>query len=529
MSTRDEDSYDSNGRALLQEIEAARAAVMDAGRPDAVERQHKHGKYTARERIAKISDSDSFMEAGSLVEPIRDTGFNENLVAPADGVITGSSLIDGRPVKMLSHDYTVLGGSTGKHGSSKANRTIKLAAEHGQPLVALLEGGGHRIQDGQDSRHFAGAGPVFQLLARNSGWVPMAMAMLGQGFAGPTNYTAMADFVVMVRGGSTMGMAGPALVKAGLGEDISKEDLGGAAKQADRYGLADLAVGSEDEAMEAIRRFLSYLPSNAQQPLPIIATDDPVNRAEKALLDIIPANPRKYYDVRKVIEMIADKGSVFEKKPTYARNMVTAFARLNGRPVGIFANQARHLAGMLDVKACEKASHFIALCDAYGLPLVSLIDVPGFAIGSEAEKSGLGRRSGRLMFELGQARVPFVSIVLRKGYGGGYYAMGGGQAFEADAAFAWPTAEICAMSVEGSVDVAYRRDFESAEDPAARRQELIDIFKSQLGAQRAAEGFGVDEIIDPRQTRAYLCNTFDRCPPRRPDKHPPRIRPISPI
>ncbi len=337
----------------------------------------------------------------------------------------------------------------------------------------------------------------------------------------------------MIKGKSAMGMAGPALVKAGLGEDISKEDLGGAQAQTNRNSISDLAVATEDETIAAIQRFLSYLPSNAQQPLPIHAEnvhgDDPSDRAEEELLEIIPSSPRKSYDVRRVIELVADRGSVFEKKPSYARNMVTAFARLNGRPVGFVANQAKYLAGMLDVKACEKASHFIALCDAFGLPLVMLIDVPGFAIGSEAEKAGLGRRSGRLMYEIGLATVPRVSVVLRKGYGGDYYAMGGGKAFDNNTCFAWPTAEICAMSVEGSVDVAYRRDYEAAEDPGARRQEIIDIFKSQLGAQRSAEGFGVDEVIDPRQTRQYLINVFDRCAPRRPNKHPPRVRAISPI
>ena len=520
---------ESNGRALTQEIEDARRMVLDEGRPDAVARQHKYGKYTARERIARLCDGDSFHEYGSLVEPLRDTGFNKDLVAPADGVITGSGMIDGRPVSLLSRDYTVLGGSTGKHGADKANRAVTQATEQGLPFVALQEGGGHRIRDGQDSRHFSAASPVFEFLARNSGWVPTAMAMLGQGFAGPTNWAALADFVVMVRGQATMGMAGPALVKAGLGQEIDKEALGGAALQTNRYGISDLAVDTEDEALAAVRRFLSYLPSNARQPLPIQENDDPITRAEEELLEIIPASPRKSYDVRRIIELISDQGSVFEKKPSYARNIVTSFARLNGRPVGFVANQARHLAGMLDVKACEKASQFIGLCDAFGLPLVMLIDVPGFAIGSEAEKAGLGRRSGRLMFEMGQASVPRVSIVLRKGYGGGYYAMGGGSAFDNNATFAWPTAEICAMSVEGSVDVAYRKDFEAAEDPAARRQEIIDIFKSQLGARRAAEAFGIDEVIDPRQTRRILCDTFDRSPPRRPNKHPNRVRAISPI
>lgn len=522
----DANGEDDSGRALLTGINAARAAVLDAGRAEAVARQHAHGKYTARERITHLVDGGSFQEVGSLVEPLRDTGFNKDLVAPADGVITGTGLIGGRPVSIMSHDYTVLGGSTGSHGAAKGNKAITTATDNGMPLLGLLEGGGHRIQDGQDSRHFAAANPVFQLFARNSGWVPQAMAMLGQGFAGPTNYASLADFVVMIKGKSTMGMAG-------LGEDISKEDLGGAQAQTNRNGISDLAVATEDEAIAAIQRFLSYLPSNAQQPLPIHAAnvhgDDPSDRAEEELLEIIPPSPRKSYDVRRVIELVADRGSVFEKKPSYARNMVTAFARLNCRPVGFVANQAKYLAGMLDVKACEKASHFIALCDAFGLPLVMLIDVPGFAIGSEAEKAGLGRRSGRLMYEMGLATVPRVSVVLRKGYGGGYYAMGGGKAFDNNACFAWPTAEICAMSVEGSVDVAYRRDYEAAEDPGARRQEIIDIFKSQLGAQRAAEDFGVDEVIDPRQTRQYLINVFDRCAPRRPNKHPPRVRAISPI
>ncbi len=523
------DDEPKSGRELWAEIDAARRAILDEGRPEAVARQHSQGKYTARERIERLVDKGSFLESGALVEPLRDTGFNEDLVAPADGVVTGTGLIDGRPVSIMSHDYTVLGGSTGPRGAAKANKATTTATDNGMPLVALLEGGGHRIQDGQDSRHFAAANPVFQLFARNSGWVPQAMAMLGQGFAGPTNYASLADFVVMVKGGSTMGMAGPALVKAGLGEEISKEDLGGAIFQTNQTGISDLAVETEDEAIAALQRFLSYLPANAREPLPIQATDDPVDRAEEELLEIIPASPRKSYDVRRIIELVADRGSVFEKKPSYARNMVTALARLNGRPVGFVANQAKHLAGMLDVKACEKASHFIALCDAFGLPLVMLIDVPGFSIGKSAEDAGLGRRSGRLMFEMGQATVPRVSITLRKGYGGGYYAMGGGKAFDNNATFAWPTAEICAMSVEGSVDVAYRRDYEAAEDPKARRQEIIDIFKSQLGAQRAAEGFGIDDVIDPRRTRETLINVFDRCAPRRPDRHPPRVRPVSPI
>lgn len=518
----------------LATVETARRRILDEGRPEAVEKQHGRGRLTARERIALLCDESSFRELGSLASPVQEHEWNAGLTAPADGIVAGVGRIEGRPVAVTAHDFTVLGGSIGVVGSAKNNRTITLATERGLPLVMALEGGGHRIQDGQNSRHFAAGSVVFQHLARNSGWTPMAMAILGSGFAGPTNYCSLADFVVMVRGASWMGMAGPALVKAGTGEDVDQETLGGARRQVDEHGLADLAVESEAEALAAIRRFLSYLPSNARAPLPIVPSGDPKDRREEALLEVVPADQRRVYDVREVIRLIADRddaagSSVFELKPRWARNVVTAFARLDGRPVGFLANQPRHLAGMLDARGVEKAARFVGLCDAFGLPLVTLIDVPGFAIGSGAERSGLGRRSGRLFYEMGIATVPRISVVLRKGYGSGYIAMGGGRSFEADLALAWPTAEICAMSVEGSVDVAYRRRYEGAEDPAAARAALIAEIRQNLGPVQAGEGFGIDEVIDPRDTRAILIETLASCPPRRPDRGPPRYRPISPI
>ena len=281
--------------------------------------------------------------------------------------------------------------------------------------------------------------------------------------------------------------------------------------------------------MAVIRRYLSYLPSNASEAPPTMECDDPSNRTEEALLDLVPADSRQVYDMARVIELIADEGSVLELKPTYARNFITAFARLNGRPVGFIANQPLRKGGVLDVAACEKAAHFIAVCDAYGLPLVSLIDIPGLAIGPAAEDSGIGRRSGRLFFEMAQATVPLISITLRKGYGGGYYAMGGGRGFNPNASFAWPTAEICAMSIEGAVDVAYRRKYESAEDPAASRQSMIDRIRTQTNALNAASDYGIDDVIDPRDTRRHLIEVFSRCALRRPDTNPGRRRTISPI
>lgn len=516
---------EANSRSLLAAVEEAKRNLEDSARAEAVARQRKRGAMTARERIAYLCEPGSFAEIGGLAHP----NSGEAKGAPADGVVVGTGRIDGRTAVLLSQDFTVFGGSIGEIGSAKTVRAARLALTQGLPLVMLLDGGGHRIQGGQNSRHFAQAGPLFQELARMSGWVPMVAAMLGAGFAGPTNYAGMADFVVMVRGLSTMGLAGPPLVKAAIGETVTKEELGGAAAQVDRYGLADLGADSEAAALDAVKRFLSYLPGNARAPLPIAPCDDPADRRAEDLLDIVPANTRKAYDVRKVVERIADKGSVFEIKPSFAGNVVTSFARLDGRPVGFIANQPLRLGGMLTSDACDKAARFIATCDAFGLPLIYLIDVPGFAIGSAAERSVLGRHSAKLVFELGHATVPRYSIVLRKGYGLGFIAMCGGRGFGADASLAWPTAEICAMSIEGSVDVAYRKDFESAPDPAARRQALIDEIRANVSVLDAAGGFGIDDIIDPRDTRRYLIEALKHAPARRDGGMPPKFRSIAPI
>ncbi len=521
---------------FLALAEAKRAEGLDASRPEAVARQHGRGKLTARERLSYLTDPDSLLEWGALVEPDRETAFTENLVAPGDGLVTGSATIDGRPAAVVSFDFSILGGSNGRYGGQKHARAVHLSLEHGMPLVTLLEGGGHRIQEGLDSRHFSAAGNTanglgtFEALAHLSGWVPMCAAVLGAGFAGPTNFAGLCDFVVMTES-STMGIAGPALVKAATGQSLTNAELGGPDVQATKYGLADLAVADDEAALDAIRTFLSYFPSNARAPMPVVETgpDDAPDRRDEALMDVVPTNQRKGYDVRKVIELVADRDSMFELKPRFGRNLVTVLARLGGRPVGFIANQPGHLAGILDSTACDKGAHFIALCDAFGLPLVSLIDVPGFMIGPGAERTSLGRRSAKLIYELGLATVPRASIVLRKGYGLGYFAMGGGRSFGADLSVAWPGAEICAMSVEGAVDVAYRNDYQSAADPVVRRDELINTFKAQRGAVRGAEHFGIDDVIDPLDTRRLLIRTFERCAPRKLRNHPPKFRSIAPI
>ncbi|MFI5033728.1 MAG: acyl-CoA carboxylase subunit beta, partial [Reyranellales bacterium] len=511
-----------------------RAGLLDEARPAVVERVHARGRLSARERLARLIDEGSFREMGALATPEHDSDGPEAATqaraqTPADGVVVGTAEIEGRPVMVFSQDFSVHGGSIGKLGSAKTQRALQIAITRGLPLVMILDGGGHRIQDGQDARHFAHANGMFHNFARASGWIPMVALMLGAGFAGPTNYAGLADFVVMVRGLSTMGLAGPALVKAATGEQTDNMSLGGTELQVDKVGLADLGVESEDAAFAAAKHFLSYLPSNARAPLPLRRDGAAATRIDDSILELVPTSSRKTYDVRKVLAKVADKGSLFELKPTYASNMVTGFARLGGRPVGFIANQPQRLGGMLDSNACDKGAHFLALCDAYGLPLVSFIDVPGFLIGSGAERTNLGRRSAKLIFEWGHASVPRLSVVLRKGYGLGYFAMNGGRSFAADACLAWPSAEICAMSIEGAIDVAFRKEYERAPDPMKRRQEMIDETRGRIGALRAAEGFGIDDIIDPRDTRSRLIEILAQCLPRRPPDHPPKFRSIVPI
>jgi len=517
-------------RELLEGVEAARLKVVDAGRPAAVERQRKRGKLTARERIALLCDPGSFREVGSLVQPVQGTDGEPRLEAPADGLVTGNGRIDRRPVMICSSDYTTLGGSIGHVGRQKMLRAMRRAGDGGMPFIMLHDGGGHRIQDGQDARSFAQGTPVFDLFARLSGWVPVVSAVMGPAFAGPTNYSAMADFVVMVRDHSAMGMAGPSLVKAAIGEEIDTEALGGATMHVDTTGIAHFGADSEEHCLQTVRRYLSFLPSNAGQTPPVVATDEPAERRDEALLDALPTNLRKGYDVRKILRLVADTDSLFEIGPTFARNIVVCFGRLAGRPVGFIANQPSVNAGVIDVAASEKAAHFIAVCDAFGLPLVYFIDVPGNVVGSAAEKTGLGRRSGRMLYELGCATVPRLSVVLRRGYGGAFIMMNGGQgSFESEGTFVWPSAEICAMSVEGSIDIIHRNEVNAARDPDARRRELIASIRKNLGPLRAAEHFHLDEVIDPRDTRAVLVRALEDAPARRRINGWGRVRSISPI
>jgi acetyl-CoA carboxylase carboxyltransferase component len=517
---------------LLDLVESKRSSIMDDARPEAVARQHGLGKLTARERIAMLLDPGSFDEFGSLVEPRRDTEPLKDFVAPADGLIAGYGRIDGRPVGIVASDFTVHGGGFSSIGGLKVERIAQHCMRNGIPFLQLHDSGGHRIQESLDSRHSAsgtGNWTHFSTQARMSGWVPMANAILGPGFAGPSNFSALADFTVMVRGLSTMGAAGPALVEVATGEKKSNQDLGGAEIQVDQNGVAELAAESEAEALASIRAFLGYLPSNASEAPPKTETDDPVDRQIPGLRTAVPANLRRAYDVRAVILPVLDEGSVFELKPTYARNIITAFGRIGGRAVGVIANQPKQMAGAITSDACEKAARFVSMCDAFGLPIISFIDTPGLLVGSMAERQQVILRSGRMVYEIGRATVPRISVALRKGYGLGYVVMGGGRDIGFDLALAWPTAHICGMQVEGAVNVAYRKQIAAAPDPEAERERLISMYSAQVGILQTPEGFGLDEVIDPADTRKVIGRALARMAPRVQRLMPPAVHGISPI
>ncbi|MGY0499349.1 acyl-CoA carboxylase subunit beta [Nocardia sp. FBN12] len=507
-------------------LQTRRLIISDAARTASVDRQHDLGKATARERIDYLLDAGTFAEYGGFGLPVEETG--PDATSLADGVVTGTGIVDGRPVSVVSFDYMVSGGSQAAVGGLKVQHAIQTSLRYGIPLVLLMEGGGHRISEGLDSRDYAWGGHgFFQGFADLSGYVPMVTAILGPSFGGPTNFAALSDYVVAVRGTSSMGMGGPALVEAATGEKIDKETLGGADLQGS-LGVVDYVAASEREALDSLRAVLGYLPTNCEQAPPRIRSDIRPDPASGTLDTLVPLNMSEAYDMRTAVRGVADAESVFEIKPAFAPNIVTALARVDGRPVGIIANQPLHLSGAMDSPACEKAAHFVAWCDAFGLPLVFLVDVPGFLVGTGSTTSQLPRRSGRLLYELGVATVPRISVIMRKGYGGGYVAMCGGRSFDADLAVAWPTAEICAMSIEGAIDVAYRRDYAAAEDPQARRAQLIAEVRDRVGALRGAEGFGLDDVIEPSETRARIMHTL-AISDRRTNGRVARFRSISPI
>ncbi|MBX7550224.1 acyl-CoA carboxylase subunit beta [Streptomyces sp. NPDC004232] len=493
-------------QARVDELAEIKETARQGPDPAATERQHAKGKLTAQERISLLLDKGSFNE----VEPLRRhraSGFGLEDKRPySDGVVTGWGTVHGRTVFVYAHDFRIFGGALGEAHAQKIHKIMDLAEAAGAPLVSLNDGAGARIQEGVTA--LAGYGGIFQRNTRSSGVIPQISVMLGPCAGGAAYSPALTDFVFMVRETSQMFITGPDVVKAVTGEEISQNGLGGADVHSALSGVAHVAYDTEEECIEDVRYLLSLLPANNRELSPVERCGDPVDRVNDALLDLVPAGAGQAYDIRKVIEEVVDDGDFFEVHPAWATNIVCAFARLDGHVVGIVANQPAAMAGVLDIDASEKGARFVQFCDAFNIPLVTLVDVPGFLPGVDQEHNGVIRRGAKLLYAYCNATVPRISLVLRKAYGGAYIVMDS-RSIGADLALAWPTNEIAVMGAEGAANVIFRREINAAEDPEAVRKERIDEYKNELmHPYYAAERGLIDDVIDPRETRSVLIRSL---------------------
>ncbi len=475
------------------------------GGPQRVAKQHERGKLTARERIDILFDAGTFIEFGLLAhqQSLRGQAVADPSETPADGVVTGHGMVDGRQVWVIAYDFTVMAGSMGQVGEQfKAARVRDLAMRYRKPIVWLLDSAGARIQEAAGST-FAGSGYLFWDQVEMSGVIPQVAAMLGPCAAGTAYIPGLADFVPMVKGTSSMSLGGARLVKAATGEDISDHDMGGSQVHCYESGVGDNEVEDDRECIATVRRFLSYLPSSNGEPPPLAAASDPPDRPVEGLEKIVPANPRQAYDVRRVVKAISDSDSWFEIKPTWARNIVVGFARFGGRAVGVVANQPMHKGGILDSDAADKAARFIRMCDAFNVPLLFLVDVPGFLVGSTVEKQGIIRHGAKMLYATSEATVPKITVVMRKAYGAGYFVMCG-KGYHPDLLVAWPLAEISVMGPEGAVNIIFNKVVEQSDDPEETRKRLIGQIRETISPYVAAGWAMIDDVIEPAETRKVV-------------------------
>jgi len=472
------------------------------GGEERIRRQHQAGKRTARERLDLLLDPGSFVELDRFVTPHgRDFGL-DRMEAPADGVVTGWGIIDGRPVAVFSQDFTVLGGSLGEAHAQKIVKIIDLALRSGIPVIGLNDSGGARIQEG-----VAALGGYAEIFLRNtlaSGVVPQISLVMGPCAGGAVYSPAITDFVIMVRGTSYMYVTGPQVVQAVTREEVSHADLGGAEVHAATSGVAHFVAEDDEDALGLVRRLLAYLPqNNVDDPPRADPSDDPA-RMDDALNALVPEDPAKPYDMHEVIRRIVDHGEFLEVHRAYAPNLLVGFARLHGRSIGIVAQQPAVLAGVLDINAAVKGARFIRCCDAFSVPLVTFVDVPGFMPGTAQESGGIIRHGAKLLYAYCEATVPKLSVITRKAYGGAYDVMSS-KHIRGDLNLAWPTAEIAVMGPEGAIDIIFRKELAEAEDPDARRRDLVAAYHAQFANPYVAAGRGyIDDVIEPRETRPRL-------------------------
>jgi methylmalonyl-CoA decarboxylase subunit alpha len=494
---------------MAEKVEVLRTEqerLMLGGGEKAMAKRREHGKLTARERLALLFDAGSFTELDLFIRHRATELGMEGRETAADGVVTGFGTVNGRTVYAFSQDFTVMGGSLGEMHAGKVIKLQQLALKAGCPVIGIQDSGGARIQEGIDSLN--GYGRIFYGNTQASGVIPQISVIMGPCAGGAVYSPGLTDFVFMVEQGSYMYITGPDVIKAVTGEETTHEGLGGALVHATKSGVAHFAAPDEHACFEMLKRLLSFLPQNNVDDPPQLVPADPAERMAEELLQVVPVDPNKPYDVRDVLRHVVDHGDFFEVQPGWAMNMVTGFARLGGRSVGIIANQARVLAGCIDINASDKAARFVRFCDAFNVPLLTLVDTPGYLPGINQEYGGIIRHGAKLLYAYCEATVPKLVVVLRKAYGGAYLAMCS-QSLGADFTVAWPTAEIAVMGADGAANILFKPGADVA-DPAAARRDWVQSYKEKFNTPfvAAARGF-VEAVIDPRETRLHLMRALD--------------------
>ena len=493
----------------IQKLVERRAKARLGGGEKRIEAQHAKGKLTARERLSLLLDEGSFEEYDMFVQH-RCTNFGMEKSHPdGDGVVTGCGTIGGRLVYVFAQDFTVSGGSLSKTMSEKICKVMDMAVRNGAPCIGLNDSGGARIQEGIDA--LAGYGEIFERNILASGVVPQISAIMGPCAGGAVYSPALTDFTLMVKNTSYMFLTGPAVVKSVTGEEVSQENLGGASVHASKSGVAHFAAENEQEAIDTIRELLSFLPQNNLESAPFVETADPVNRVDDALNTVIPDNPNKSYDMYQVIRSIVDDGRFLEVHKDFAKNIIVGFAHMNGHSVGVVANQPGVLAGVLDINASRKAARFVRFCDAFNIPLVTLVDVPGFLPGTQQEYGAIITNGAKLLYAYGEATVPKVTVTLRKAYGGAHIVMSCKQ-LRGDVNYAWPSAQIAVMGADGAVNVLHAKEMKENPEQATaifeeKKKEYEDLFSNPY--QAAQKGY-IEDVIEPRNTRFRIIRALEQ-------------------
>jgi methylmalonyl-CoA carboxyltransferase large subunit len=508
----------------IENLRQKRAGIVQGGGKERIDKQHVAGKLTARERIEKLVDHASFQEIGIFANH-RSTYFGmADKEVPADGVITGCAAVDGRALHLASQDFTVLGGAAGEVHCSKIAEMMQLSLKTGTPFIFINDSGGARVQEGIDS--LAGYARVFYQNVMLSGTVPQIAIICGPCAGGAAYSPALTDFIIQTRR-AQMFITGPQVIKQVTGEVVTADQLGGPAAQMNRSGVVHLIAEDDEGALLLCRRLLSFLPSNNLEDPPRLSCNEPFED-DPELNYVVPADSKISYDVREVIKRVVDRQDFFELQPGFAPNVVIGFARLQGRPVGIVASQPAVLAGVLDINASDKVAWFVRFCNAFNVPLLTFVDVPGFLPGVDQEYGGIIRHGAKILFAYSAATVPKLTVVLRKAYGGAYIAMCC-KDLGADRVVAWPGAEIAVMGAEGAAEIVFRREIESADNPPQKRQELIDLYRNTFANPFVAAGRRlVDDIIEPAQTRRYLVQALEALHTKR-ELRPPKKHGLIPL